>query len=183
MANKGATNSSIVLETSLQTFFYQKLQEINHKCTKPIPDEAVFYSSLVMDQFGESKKYFEIQEGKVREKVLGMKLLESSHLPKSHQKVVLRDVGDTALLICGYFSESVNNKIVDLRYYQDLGKTAYNRLNGMSPLVYDKKDLFALISKYFYELTELIGFYSKSNDHFDPDQAFIIVNSNELKVS
>lgn len=183
MANKGATNSAIVLETSLQSFFYQKLQEINHKCTQPIPDEAVFYSSLVMDQFGESKKYFEMQEGKVREKVLGMKLLESSHLPKSHQKIVLRDVGDTALLICGYFSESVNKKLVDLRYYQDLGKTAYQRLNSMSPLVYDTKDLFALISKYFYELTELIGFYSKSNEHFDPDQAFIIVNNNQLKVS
>lgn len=183
MVRKEDQKTSIVLETSLQSFFYEKLQEINSKFSRPLPNETIFYSSLVMDQFGESKKYFEIQEGKVREKVLGLKLLESSHLPKTHQKAVLRDVGDTALLISGYFGESLNKKLVDTRYYYDLGRTAYERLNGMSATAYDIPELFSLLAKYFAELAELMGFFSRSHEQYNPDDAFVIVNSKALKAS
>lgn len=183
MVRKDNTDSAILLESSLQSFFFQKLQEINEKYSRPLPKETIFYSSLVMDKFGESKRYFEIQEGKVREKILGQKLLESGHLSRTHQKAVLKDIGDTALLICGYFSESLNRKLVDTRYYQELGRTAYDRLNGISPEAFEVRDLYAQISRHFQELTDLMGFYSKTNDHFDPDEAFIIVNHRQVKAS
>jgi hypothetical protein len=183
MVRRDNSDTSILLETNLQSFFYQKLQEINCKYTRPLPDETIFYSSLVMDQFGESKKYFEIEEGKVREKVLGRKLLEAGHLSRTHQKAVLRDIGDTALLICGYFNESLNKKLVDSRYYQDLGRMAYERLNKISPSAYDIQDFYWTIAQYFHQITELMEFFSKSSERFSPDDAFLIVNTHQLKVS
>ena len=97
-----------VLESSLQSYFYTQLQEFNKKSTEPLPNETIYYSSLVMDKFGDSGNYFETIEGKVREKVLGMKFLETSHMTREEKKRTLKDIGDTALLICGFFSESLN---------------------------------------------------------------------------
>ena len=45
--------------------------------------------------------YFENVEGKVREKVLGVKLLECQELPNESKKRTLQDIGDTALFLCG----------------------------------------------------------------------------------
>ena len=97
-------NSEITLEPSLQSFFFDELVAVNNKSTNPLPTEAIYYSSNVLDKFGESVNFFELDEGRVREKILGLKLLESGQMIRSQQKKVLKDIGDTALFICGFFS-------------------------------------------------------------------------------
>ena len=57
-------SSKLVLDSSLQVFFYDHLQEFNKKFLTPLPNETIFYSSLVMDSFGESTKLFEQVDGK-----------------------------------------------------------------------------------------------------------------------
>lgn len=169
------TTKQIVLETSLQSFFYDQLIEINQKCSRPLPNETIFYSSLVMDQFGESERYFEIEDGRVRDKILGTKLLESSGRTKVEQKRILKDVGDTALLICGYFSDSLNPKIVDLSYYQELGQIAYRRLNNFIPEFYNYPEFFSVMSDRFHAMTDLMALLSKKNqDCVDQDSIFLI---------
>lgn len=171
------TNKQIILETSLQSFFYDQLIEINQKCSRPLPNETIFYSSLVMDQFGESEKYFEIEDGRVRDKILGTKLLESSQKSKGEQKRMLKDVGDTALLICGYFSDSLNPKIVDMSYYQELGQIAYRRLNNFVPEFYNYPEFFSVMSDKFQAMTDLMGLLSKHNqDQGELNSFFLITN-------
>ena len=97
-------DSALILESSLQSFFYTELQEINEKLVGPLPRETIFYSSLVMDKFGDAQKYFEVVEGKVRNKTLGVMLLEAAKISGEAKQSKLTDIGDTALLICGYFS-------------------------------------------------------------------------------
>ena len=104
------SKAPLVIETSLQPFFYDQLQAINRKMIYPLPNETIYYLSLVMDKLGDSSKYFEIVDGKVREKILGLKLLEAGQLPKEKKKVVVRDVAETSLILCGYFSDSMNRK-------------------------------------------------------------------------
>lgn len=166
----------IILETSLQAFFYDQLIEINQKNLNPLPNETVYYSSLIMDQFGESQKYFETQEGRVREKILGTKLLEASSQPRPVQKRMLRDIGDTALFMCGYFSDSVNKKLIDLSYYHELGRIAYRRLNSHIPELYDYPEFYDLLSEKFQHLTEMIYLVSKQNEGLSTDDAFLIVD-------
>lgn len=153
--------TGLVLDSSLQVFFYDHLQEFNKKSLNPLPNETIYYSSLVMDNYGVSEKFFEYVNGKAKEKILGIKLLESSQHPKEKQKQILKDIAEMSLLICGYFADSMNRKIIDVNYYQDLGIIAYGRLNSFSPTAYDIPAFYKLMARSFSEITLLMSFVSK----------------------
>lgn len=168
-----------VLESSLQVFFYDHLQEFNKKSLTPLPNETIFYSSLVMDSYGDSAKFFEQVDGKSKEKILGIKLLESSQLSKDKQKTALRDVAETSLLVCGYFSDSLNRKMIDVKYYQDLGKIAYSRLNSITPEAYDVPSFYKLMAHSFEGITLLMNLVSKKYSS-DRDMPWLILNSRKV---
>ncbi|MBC7713619.1 MAG: hypothetical protein H7177_09780 [Rhizobacter sp.] len=130
--------------------------------------ETIFYSSIVMDNFGDSSKLFEQVNNKAREKILGIKLMESSQFPKEKQKHILKDIAETSLFICGYFADSLNRKIIDAKYYEDLGKIAYTRLNSFSPEAYDVPSFYQLMARQFSDVTLLMNLvaqkYSKDSD-------------------
>ncbi len=161
MSGGDRDSKDFVLESSLQYFFYSQLQEFNEKSQEPLPNEAIYYSSMVMDRFGESENYFEVSEGKVKDKVLGVKLLQTSHMPREEKKRVLKDIGDMALLICGFFSDSLNKKILDTKYYQELGQRAYSHLNAEVPSAYDVPEFFHLLSLRFDQLATVMSLVSE----------------------
>ena len=178
--------NKIILETSLQSFFFVSLFELNAKSTNPLPKETIYYSSKVLDDYAHSNDFFEVKKGKVKEKVLGLKLLESNHQSKSKQKRVLRDIGDTALVICGVFHKSLNKKLVDAKYYQSLGETAYHRLDAIIPDVYEVPSFFGRMSKSFESLTFMIASVSEKlnmNCSMDDDLLLFISDNNKIKVS
>lgn len=178
MSGGDRNSKDFVLESSLQYYFYSQLQEFNEKSQEPLPNEAIYYSSLVMDKYGESVNYFEITEGKVKEKVLGIKLLETSHMTREEKKRTLRDIGDTALLICGFFSDSLNKKILDTKYYQELGQRAYRRLNAEVPSAYDVPSFFNLLSMRFDHLATVMNLVSEKTlgQGQDYDSPYLIVS-------
>lgn len=179
-----SNSSDLVLETSLQSFFFDELSRVNAKSSRPLPKETVFHSSLVLDQFGESGNYFETVEGKVREKVLGVKLLEACHLPRQKQARALRDIGDTALFICGFFSESLNGKIIDTAYYQQIGRSAYRRLNHFVPDAYETPSFFERLSDSFAGVTVLMNLVAEKMSKADDMNTFLLyVGDRQIKAS
>src|SRR5690606_17928647 len=70
---------------------------------------------------------------------------------------VLRDIGDTALFLCGFFSDSLNGKIIDTSYYQQIGCLAYQRLNHLVPDVYEMPSFYSQLSKSFAGVTMLMN--------------------------
>jgi len=171
--------STLVLESSLQVFFYDHLQEFNKKSLAPLPNETIFYSSLVMDSYGDTSKFFEQVDGKAREKILGLKLLEAGQLSREKQKIAIRDVAETSLLICGYFADSLNKKIVDVKYYQDLGKIAYSRLNSMTPEAYDVPSFYKKMARSFDGITLLMNLVSKKYSS-DRDLPWLILTNRKV---
>lgn len=169
-------NSTIVLENSLQSFFYDQLETLNSRSSTPVPNEAIYYSSIVLDQFQSSKHYFEKNaEGRVQEKLLGIKLMETSNLSRSKQKKVLKEIGDTSLMLCGFFSESMSAKIVDQSYYFNIGKTAYQRLNSHIPEFCEVPDFYSLMSDIFVKMTQMLNIVSTDLwNNADMDSIFII---------
>lgn len=178
MSGGDQPTKSFVIENSLQSYFYTQLQEFNEKSLEPLPNETIYYSSLVMDKFGDAGKYFETIEGKVRDKVLGIKLLEASQMTREKKKRTLKDIGDTALLICGFFSDSLNKKIIDTKYYQELGQTAYRHLNSEVPSAYDIPSFFKILSFRFDQVTTVMSLVSEKtlNQGIDSDSAYLIVS-------
>ena len=165
----------LVLESSLQVFFYDHLQEFNKKSLLPLRNETIYYSSLVMDHFGDSTKYFEQVDGKSREKILGIKFLEASHMPSEKRKAAIKDIAETSLLVCGFFSDSLNKKIIDVKYYQDLGMMAYSSLNSLVPNAYDVPSFYKNMANSFSTVTLLMSLVAKKHAA-DIDQPWLITN-------
>lgn len=158
-----SNSKKIILSTNLRGFFFEGLSELNKKSLCPIPESVIFYSSDVLDKFALSDDYFETSEGKIREKILGMKLLEATQFNRDEQRRVYKEVGDMALLVCGYFSESINKKIVDTQYYSQIGKTAYSHLNNISPQFLDIPHFFGIVSTCFESMATLLSILATKN--------------------
>jgi hypothetical protein len=164
---------TIITVPDLKSFFFQSLDELNNKSLCPVPQAAIFYSSVVLDRHALSETYFEEEEGRLREKILGTKLLEATAMTREEQRRTYQEVGDTALMLCGYFAESVTRKkILDTGYYQQLGYTAYSRLNGLVPRHMEMPSFFGVLASSFVPLTTLIGMLA-SRDRFDNDRHLI----------
>ncbi len=184
MDEKQKNNSDLLLESSLQAFFYDSLNEVNKKSLHPLPNEVIYYSSIVMARFAESKHYFQEEQGRVREKILGKKFLESSNLPKNKQIEELKDIGDTALFLCGYFSDSLNRKLLNMSYYQKIGQLSYRKLNVLLPIILDFTNFYNFIAQSFIALITVIGivakkFFSQTEDDF----TLLVSNAMKLKAS
>lgn len=152
------TPKKLILNESLQSFFLDSLTEQNKKSLRPVPAEALYYSSEVLNDFVNPAKFFELNdEGKVRQKILGLKLLEAYQFTVSEQKRMYKDVGESALILCGMFNESVNRKILDINYYHNVGKEAYGRLNSIEREAYNRQEFYDLIADCFATLTTLIN--------------------------
>ncbi len=157
------TSRKIITASNLQGFFFEGLNELNKKSLCPVPESIIFYSSEVLDKFALSQDFFEISEGKVREKVLGLKLLEAMQMNREEQKRTYKEVADMSLLVCGYFAESVNKKIVDTHYYSQLGKMAYGHLNNVSPTFLDIPCFYSMVSTCFETMTTLMSNFASQN--------------------
>lgn len=155
--------NKIILSASLKGFFFEGLNDLNKKSLCPVPESVIYYSSNVLDKFALSSDFFETSEGKVREKILGTKLLEATQMSREEQKKIYKEVGDMSLLVCGYFSESVNKKIVDTHYYAQLGKMAYSHLNHVIPNFMDIPSFYGMVSTCFESLTTLMMILASKN--------------------
>jgi hypothetical protein len=154
----------IVLQTNLQGYFFDGLNTLNKKSLCPVPESVIFYSSDVLDKFALSQDFFDVSdEGKVREKVLGLKLLEATQLSREEQRKVYKEVADMSLLVCGYFSESRHKKIVDAQYYSQIGKMAYSHLNSMAPSFLDIPSFYNMFATCFESMTTLMSLLATQN--------------------
>lgn len=153
----------IILSSNLRGVFFEDLNELNAKSLCPIPQSIIYYSSDVLGKFALSENFFDVEEGKIREKILGTKLLEASHLSREDQKRVYKEVADMSLLTCGYFAESVQKKLVDVHYYAQLGKMAYSHLNNMNPRFLDIPNFYGMVTTCFEQLTVLMTLLAAKN--------------------
>lgn len=162
----------IILSNNLKGFFFEGLSELNKKSLCPVPESIIYYSSDVLDKFALSEEFFETSEGKVREKILGMKLLEASQYSREEQKRIYREVGDMSLMVCGYFSQSVNKKIVDIQYYSQLGKMAYSHLNNVTPKFLDIPHFYGMVATCFESVTTLLTIFASKEKGYESNLLF-----------
>src|SRR5204863_4772518 len=81
---------------------------------------------------------------------LGFRLARALDAGGIRQRISLKEIGDLALFISGFFSDSLNRKLVDVDYYVSIGGSAYNALSRV------ETDTFSPV---FAELAEkFVGF-------------------------
>lgn len=169
----GEKKLEIVTVSDLKSFFYESLKEVNSGYHVPVRDETLIYSSDVLEKFSHSEEYFVTEDGKVREKILGQKLLSAANKPHSEQQVIYKDIGDTSLFLCGYFSESIGDKLLDISYYQKLGASAYSNLDSSGVSYLDIPAFYGLMAKSFGNLVDIIAVVA-SKDQSDPQKHLLL---------
>jgi hypothetical protein len=81
---------------------------------------------------------------------LAVRLAHALESGGAQQRSSLKDIGDRSLFISGFFSDSLNRKLVDVDYYVNIGGCAYNALSRI------EADTFSPV---FAELAEkFVGF-------------------------
>lgn len=156
-------NKKIILQSNLQGYFFEGLNALNKKSLCPVPESVIYYSSDVLDKFALSQDFFDVSEGKIREKILGIKLLEASQLNRDEQKRVYKDVADMSLMVCGFFFESTQKKLVDNQYYSQIGKMAYSHLDAVAPNFLDIPSFYQMFATCFESMTTLMSLLATQN--------------------
>ena len=92
--------------------------------------------------------------------------LQAAHSERGHALSLYRRLGDRALFIAGWFSESLERRAVGLSYYTDMGEAAYDRVAGLassSPLR-DWTELFGELARRFGECVGVVAEVSEGDD-------------------
>jgi len=59
---------------------------------------------------------------------LALRMLEACDAPLPERRRYLREIGDTSLYVSGFWSESLDERAIDVAYYMDMGGSAYSEL-------------------------------------------------------
>jgi hypothetical protein len=103
---------------------------------------------------------------------LALQLARAMETGGAVQREALRSVGDVSLFVAGFFSDSLNRKLVDVDYYVKLGGRAYESLSRF------ERETFAPA---FAELAgSFVGFVDVLNDV--SERCTVTTNANVLRL-
>jgi hypothetical protein len=86
---------------------------------------------------------------------LGVRLAEALQAAGTRQRDGLRRVGDLSLFISGFFSDSLNRRLVDVDYYIQVGELAYGSLARQGDEALG--DVFDELSARFGTFVDVLG--------------------------
>ena len=71
------------------------------------------------------------------------------------QRASLKEIGDLALFVSGFFSDSLNRKLIDVDYYVSIGGSAYNALSRVETDTFSP--VFAELGEKFVGFVDVLG--------------------------
>jgi hypothetical protein len=150
------SNIDIITVPKLSSYFYDELQSMNKKSKFPVAEELIYYSSEVLEKYCLNVDF--------NSKVLGLDLLKAKSVSISEQKRMYKEIGDTALVLTGYFSDSISRKLVDKSYYTNLGKIAYRNMNNIKTSFFDIPNFYQMMEAFFESLCVLLKFFAGNKE-------------------
>jgi hypothetical protein len=87
-------------------------------------------------------------------KPLALRLAQALESSGVQQRASLRQIGDVSLFISGFFSDSLQRKLVDVDYYVSIGGCAYNALSRVETDTFSS--VFAELGGKFVEFVDVL---------------------------
>ena len=99
---------------------------------------------------------------------LAFRLAQALETGGMRQRASLKHIGDVSLFVSGFFSDSLNRKLVDVDYYASIGGYAYNALSRsdtdtFSPVFAELGEKFIAFADVLSEVSERTSCASNSN--------------------
>jgi hypothetical protein len=107
------------LLTSTHEFFHQVLRSALSTHSLTLRETTEFY---LVNLLSESRETAALDEP------LSLKLAEAEQAAGPERVRLLKEIGDTALYVCGFFAESLSRRLVSVEFYMALGGAAYGHL-------------------------------------------------------
>ncbi len=134
--------NKIFTTKDLSSYFFNELERINSKQAMPLHTHVIHYCSDMLSEYALINKLFDEKEDKYHERILGLSLLSASNFDLKSRFKKLKEVADTSLMLCGYFVESLDKKILGINYYKKIGIFSYLELDKISPEYRDQPSFF-----------------------------------------
>jgi hypothetical protein len=127
-----------------------------------------FYLVRMLADFSRVSALYEAHEH--RETPLAIRYLQSLQAGRQEAFRMLKQLGDVALYISGFFQDSLNRRQVDLEYYISMGGNAYHRLSSLSrqhSIAESFEETFSELAARFVQYVDVLGEVSEKSQLFN----------------
>jgi len=145
----------LILSPNLSEFFREEVTEARESLGVDLSELAEFYLVNLLCDF--SRKDTAPATTNEPLALLYKKALDSSVVERVR---ILKNLGDTALYVSGFFAEFIERSLVDLDYYIAMGGNAYGNVSelvGSRPQGESHAELFEQLSRRFAVLVGLLN--------------------------
>ena len=112
----------------LYDFFSQRVEDADRTQGTDLSLDAIRYLTVLLVQLGKTEALFRMTQPDT----LAEMHMQAAQRPRNEALGIYKHMGDFALYIGGYFSESLQRKAVGVTYYAEMGGAAYHQVAGLS---------------------------------------------------
>lgn len=118
--------------TNVREFFRETVDAVRARQRLDVRPETEAYLVELLACFAHTEQLFTKDGGRVTAEPLALMLAKAIEAPAPERARQLRRMGDTALYVSGFFSDSLQRQLVDVDYYAAMGGRAYDALGDMN---------------------------------------------------
>lgn len=142
-------NTTIIQGAELTEYFRGKVQAALVNQSLTISELTEFYLVNLLQEFRRAKEFLE--------QPMALLLLEAMNGDTATRTRCLKQLGDSALYLSGYFADSLRNKLVDQNYYISMGGSAYGSLAAMFAPEKTFSEIFGELAEKFSPLVTILA--------------------------
>lgn len=152
-AGKGQPDGMQIVAESPTELFRELLGEALAKARVPVSESTEFYLVNLLTTFVDARRL----PGPAGVSTTLVELLASAlECRRERQLKAFRELGDFALFVSGFFSESLNRRAVDVDYYVATGGRAYGQASRLAANL-PTGEVFDDLSRHFVAFMDVIG--------------------------
>ncbi|MBT3182826.1 MAG: hypothetical protein HN337_10030 [Deltaproteobacteria bacterium] len=149
-------SSQIIHGSKLTEILREKVQKALEKQRIETMDLVEFYIVNLLEEFHSAEGTMASGEEAI-EKPLSILLMEAMSGSQAKQQRCLRQVGDKALVVAGFFGDNINRGLMDASYYISIGGSAYSTLANIHGSSGTFSDLYNELSKKFAGFVDVVS--------------------------
>jgi len=154
-------SSAIVEAPNVESFFHESVTDSLSSQNVDVCDETVVYITQLLAQYVRSDRLFERNEDGVQLKPLAVLYCNAAAARDRHaRRDYLKQLGDLALFISGWFAHNLERRRVGVGYYVQMGECAYDWLSEChGATVRDRvfAQIFQDLARHFNEMRDAIS--------------------------
>ena len=138
--------SKLITEGSVVEQWQSLVSDASANCEYQLDEELESYLVFALVRY--------TQKSALIDSFIALEYMEGLQEKGSQQYNQLRDVADKCLLFSGLFPRTIREKITDIGYYINIGRSSYSQLE----ILFQKKisGLYDKLSRYFILLTDVL---------------------------